>query len=78
LETINWLYICELLFLISIATTVIVSLLTKAPSEEKLRYTYGAATLEEKAATKASWNIWDVVHTVIIGGTVVAFYIYFW
>jgi len=78
LETINWLYICEILFLISIATTVIVSLLTKAPPEEKLRYTYGAATLEEKAETKASWNVWDIVHTVIIGGIVVAFYIYFW
>jgi len=79
IETINWLYICELLFLISITITVIVSLLTKAPPEEKLRYTYGgAATLEEKAVTKASWNGWDVLHTVIVGGVVVAFYIYFW
>ena len=78
IEKVNWLYICEILFLISIATTVIVSLLTKVPPQEKIRYTYGAATLEEKAATRASWNGWDILHTVIVGGVVVAFYIYFW
>jgi SSS family solute:Na+ symporter len=78
IETVNWLYICEILLIISIATMVIVSLLTKAPSAEQLKYTYGAATAEEKAATRASWNGWDVLHTAIILGVVVAFYIYFW
>ena len=78
IETVNWLYICEILLFISMATMVIISLLTKPPSAEQLKYTYGAATLEEKAATRASWNAWDVVHTVIILGIVVVFYIYFW
>jgi SSS family solute:Na+ symporter len=78
IETVNWLYICEILLLISVATMVIVSLLTKAPSAEQLKYTYGAATPEEKAATRASWNAWDVVHTVIIIGIVAVFYWYFW
>jgi SSS family solute:Na+ symporter len=78
IETVNWLYICEILLLISIATMVIVSLLTKAPSAEQLKYTYSAASPEEKAATRASWNGWDVLHTVIILGIVVVFYIYFW
>ena len=64
--------------LVSIATMVIVSLLTKPPTSEQLKYTFYAATPEEKAATRASWNAWDVVHTVIIVGIVVVFYMYFW
>lgn len=78
IETINWLYVCEILFLICIATTVIVSLLTKAPSEKQLRFTYFAATKEERSAVRASWNAWDVIHTLIILGVIVAFYWYFW
>jgi SSS family solute:Na+ symporter len=78
IEAVNWLYICEILMLVSIATMVIVSLLTKPPTSEQLKYTYYSATPEEKAATRASWNAWDVVHTVIIVGIVVVFYIYFW
>jgi len=78
IQDINWLYICEILLLVSVATMVIVSLLSKRPSPEQLKYTFAAATAEEKAATRASWNAWDVVHTVIILGIVVVFYFYFW
>lgn len=75
---INWLYICEIIFLISIAIIVIVSLLTKAPLEGKMKYTYYAASAEDKAAKRASWNFWDVFHTVMILGIILAFYWYFW
>jgi solute:Na+ symporter, SSS family len=67
-----------LLFFFSIAVMVIISLLTKAPSAEQLKYTYGASTAEDRAATKASWNVWDVVHTIIILTIIIAFYFYFW
>ena len=66
------------LFVICIVTMVIISLLSKRSTDKQLRYTYGAATAEEKAETKASWNGWDIVHTVIILGIVIAFYMYFW
>jgi SSS family solute:Na+ symporter len=78
ITAINWLHYCEFLFLICIAVMVVVSLLTKAPSAEQLRYTYYNSTAAEKAETKASWNAWDIVHTVIILGIIVAFYAYFW
>ena len=39
---------------------------------------FGTSTPEQKAATRASWNHWDVIHTVIILSFTVAFYIYFW
>ena len=75
---INWLHYCEFLLILCIVTIWVVSLLTKPPTKENQRYTYGAATAEEKAATRASWNKWDVIHTSIILGVVVVFYAYFW
>jgi SSS family solute:Na+ symporter len=75
---VNWLHYCEFLFVICLLVTIVVSLMTRPPSKEQLRYTYYAATPEEKAATRASWNKWDVIHTLIILGVIVAFYIYFW
>ena len=56
-----------------------VSLFTKAPEPEKIQgLVFGTSTPEQIAATRASWNKWDVVHTMIILGITVAFYIYFW
>jgi SSS family solute:Na+ symporter len=78
IAAINWLHYCILLFLLCIAITVIVSLMTPAPTKEQQRYTYFASTDEEREATRKSWNGWDLLHTAIILGIVVAFYIYFW
>lgn len=66
------------LFLFCIATVVIISLFTKAPTDRQLNFTMAAATAKESALTRASWNKWDVVHTVIIIAVVVLFYMYFW
>lgn len=76
--SINWLHYCVILFLISIGVTVLISLLTPAPTSEQLKYTYGAATDAEKAETRASWGAWDVFHTVAILGIIVVFYALFW
>ncbi|MBN2274188.1 MAG: sodium:solute symporter [Bacteroidales bacterium] len=75
---INQYEITVLLFFLCIAVMVIISLLTAAPTPEQLKYTYAASTAEERAATKASWNGWDILHTIIIIGIIVAFYFYFW
>ncbi|MBD5368677.1 MAG: sodium/solute symporter [Bacteroides sp.] len=75
----NWLFFCGWMLVFCLAVGVIVSLCTKAPSEEKIQgLVFGTATPEQLAATSASWNAWDVVNTVIILGITVAFYIYFW
>jgi len=57
---------------------VVVSLLTKAPNQEQLKYTYAASSPQEKAAVRASWNIWDVLNTAVIIAVIVVFYIIFW
>ncbi len=75
----NWLFFCGWMLVFCLAVGVIVSLFTKAPSEEKIQgLVFGTATAEQKAATRASWNHWDVIHSIIILGITAAFYIYFW
>jgi solute:Na+ symporter, SSS family len=79
LAAINWLHFAVFLFLFCIALIVVLSLLTSPPTKSQMSYTYkGAATPEDKAITKASWDKWDVVHSIIILGIIVLFYWYFW
>lgn len=75
----NWLFFCGWMLLVCCIIVVVVSLCTKAPSEEKIKgLVFGTATPEQIENTRKSWNKWDVIHTVIILGITVAFYIYFW
>ena len=75
----NWLFFCGWMFLFCIVVVIIVSMFTEAPSEEKIKgLVFGTSTPEQIAATRASWNKWDVIHSVIILGITVAFYVYFW
>ncbi|MCM1066782.1 MAG: sodium:solute symporter [Muribaculaceae bacterium] len=75
----NWLFFCGWMLLFCCLVAVVVSLFTKAPAPEKIRgLVFGTSTAEQRAATRASWNKWDVIHSVIILGITVAFYIYFW
>jgi SSS family solute:Na+ symporter len=75
----NWLFFCGWMFLFCIIVVVVVSLCTQAPSADKIRgLVFGTATPEQKAATRAGWNRWDITHTCIILAITVAFYIYFW
>ena len=78
LWTINWLYYCQILFVVTAVLMVIISLLTKAPDPKTIKYTWYGATAAEKAATRASWNTTDVVLSLIVIGCVVLFYIKFW
>ncbi len=79
IAAINWLYFCIYLFIFSAAVVIGVSFFTKKPTEEQLQgLTFASASDEQKAATRASWNYWDVFHTVMILGLIIAFYAYFW
>jgi SSS family solute:Na+ symporter len=78
LDQIHWLYYAEGLLVVTAVLLVVISLLTPPPAQEKEKYTAYGATPEQKAASRASWNKWDVVHTCIILGVIVAFYVYFW
>jgi solute:Na+ symporter, SSS family len=78
LDQIHWLYYAEGLLVVTAILLVVISLLTPPPAKEKEKYTAYGATPEQKAASRASWNKWDVVHTCIIVGVIIAFYFYFW
>ena len=75
----NWLYFCGVMLVICCLVVIIVSLFTEAPDEKKIQgLVFGTSTPEQRAETRASWNGWDIFHTVVILAITVAFYIYFW
>jgi solute:Na+ symporter, SSS family len=76
--TINFLYFCIYLFLFSIVIMVTVSLLTQKPSEQQIRgLTFSTTVAEDRAASRASWNKWDVILSLIVVVIIVAVFIYF-
>jgi len=76
--TLNFLYFCIMLFLLSVAIMIVVSLATKAPDPEKIRgLTFATTVAEDKAASRASWNSADVILSVIVIIIVVAVFMYF-
>lgn len=57
---------------------VTVSLLTPKPDEDKIMgLTFSSTVASDKAASRASWNKWDVIHSVIVVGIIVAIFVYF-
>ena len=76
--TINFLYFCIYLFLFSIAIMVTVSLLTAKPSEEQIKgLTFATTVATDKASSRASWNKWDVILSLIVVAIVLSIFIYF-
>lgn len=74
----HFLYFAPLLFAFAIGVMIVVSLLTNVPSEAKLKgLTFASLTPEDKAASRASWNKWDVINTLIIVGIIWLVLIYF-
>lgn len=75
---INFLYFCIYLFLFSVVTMVTVSLLTPAPTRDHIEGLTFATTVEEdRAASRASWNSWDVVLSVIVLVIILSIFLYF-
>ena len=75
----NWLFFCGWMFLACIIIVVVVSLCTEAPDPKKIQgLVFGTSTPEQRAATRASWNKWDVINSIIILALTASFYIYFW
>lgn len=76
--TINFLYFCIYLFLFSIVVMVTVSLLTPKPDEEQIRgLTFATTVAEDRAASRASWNKWDVILSLIVVVIIVSIFVYF-
>jgi len=76
--TLNFLYFCIILFLVSIAILVIVSLLTEKPSDAQLNgLTFATTVAADKTASRASWNKVDVILSVIVILIIISAFIYF-
>ncbi|MCY1722003.1 sodium:solute symporter [Prolixibacteraceae bacterium Z1-6] len=76
---VNWLFFSGGMLIFSMIVVMVVSRFTEsAPAAQLVGLTFGSATDEQKAATRASWGVWDVAHSAIIIGITVVFYIYFW
>jgi SSS family solute:Na+ symporter len=64
---VNFLYFCFYLFVVCIALMVTVSLSTKKPPYEEIKgLTYGTTVSEDRAASRASWNIRDVILSLVV------------
>ena len=75
----NWLHYSIYLFLASLFVIWLVSRVTPKPTREMLQdLTYGSATPEQIKETRNSWSRNDVIHSLVIVGTIVVFYVYFW
>jgi len=76
--TINFLYFAIYLFLVSIVIMVVVSLLTPKPDDAHLRgLTFATTVAEDKAASRASWNKWDVILSLIVVVIIISIFVYF-
>jgi SSS family solute:Na+ symporter len=57
---------------------VVVSLLTPKPDPEKIRgLTFATTVAEDRAASRASWNKWDVILSLIVLAIVISVFVYF-
>ena len=76
--TINFLYFCIYLFLFSVVVMVVISLLTPRPDDNHIRgLTFATTVAEDRAASRASWNKWDVILSLIVVVIIVTVFVYF-
>ena len=72
----NWLiFECWLLVFI-IGLMIVVSFFTPAPSKEQIEAI--TFTTDYRKMIRSSWNVWDIVGTLLVVGLCAAFYCYFW
>jgi SSS family solute:Na+ symporter len=75
----NWLHYEIIIFIIVIASMILISFITKPMNPELIRgLTLGSATPEQKLEVRQSYNKWDVINSLVIIAITLAFYAYFW
>ena len=71
-------YYSLLIFLISAAVMVVVSLLTAPPVQERLDgLTYGTVSSADRQKSRSSWNWVDVAGSAAVLGAILAAYLFF-
>ncbi len=77
-NNINFQYFSILITLISALVMIVVSYMTGAPDEAKIRnLAFGATTAEDRAQTRASWGVGEVAASVFIVACILGAYLYF-
>ncbi len=75
---VNFLYFCFYLFVACIGAMVVISLLTREPSYEKINgLTYGTTVAEDKKASRESWKARDVLLSLVVLIIIALVMIYF-
>jgi len=76
---INWLYFSFLLFVFTCVVIYAVSQVTpKAPPEQIEGLTWRTVSRDTVTAERGTYGFWEIFHTCVIAGIVIAIYIYFW
>jgi len=76
---VNWLFFSGGMLVLSLLVIFVVSQFTRQADASQIQgLTFASVSSDQKAASRASWNQWDIIHTVIILGITTLFYIYFW
>ncbi len=74
----NFLYFCIVLFLVSVALVLAVSMVTPRPAASQIEgLTYATVTRDQKESSRRSWNRWDVVCTGLVLVLILCAYLYF-
>lgn len=72
----NWLVFEIWLLVFIVAMMIVVSFFTPAPSKEQVEAI--TFTADYRKMIRSSWNVWDIVGTLLVIGLCSAFYWYFW
>ena len=76
---VNWLYFSFLLFVFTCAVIFTVSKFTKPASIEQIAgLTYKSISAQQNEDERPSYGFWEVFHTCVVAGIVIAVYAYFW
>ncbi|HAK96158.1 MAG TPA: Na+/glucose cotransporter [Planctomycetes bacterium] len=71
-------YYSLVIFLVCIGVMVAVSHLSAAPAYDRINgLTYGTLTDEDRKASRATWNRWDVIASCAVLAAILAAYLYF-
>jgi solute:Na+ symporter, SSS family len=71
-------YYSLLIFLVSSAVMIAVSLMTAAPDARQIQgLTYGTVTDEDRRASRRSWNAIDVIASCVVIAAIISAYVYF-
>ncbi len=77
LNNIYFQYYSVIIFLVSAAVLIGVSYATPPPPVPLAGLTFATVTTEQRAASRASWNQWDVINSGIVLALIAAAYLYF-